>query len=626
MTNSRSNVLGIGVLIAGLLISSCPTIAQSSGNPDLHHSRSPDPDFSADEPPAADPPENGTQPAADQTTPPQGTIAPPTVPPPSGVVVNQLGSVDGPVVGLLDDSNGGLGAQMWSGAVRADLETELSRIPIVTTDPVVRDLARRLLLTPAEAPVGSSHGSLVTIRLQRLLDGGLVSEAGALAAEAAVPNDMEFAKVQAEALLYAGRAEVCSDKTNARVSASELFWLELRALCYARAGDASAADLTRSIIDAEGTNDGGFATLIDDVEQGRAVSPGAFAHPSAVDIYMMLRLGLPVTTGIAAQLGTAANLIAARDPRNAPVERLSAAEHIVRTGAPDGADLVAIADAQAFSSEQRADALGHAQPLPFLMRQSLIRQALALETRPAAKVALVERADPTINEEGPFHVFAELQAPRLAATPAQPSAERGAWIAARALILGKRADAAAEWLGMPDNPLTAEAALALDLALSNAGNDSRAQSALAWFNAHATNESGGWPAAKALAFGIWEALGRAVPVAPVVPRAAGEQGQAPPAPISPPFDGARLEPGTVSKIDAAAADPTRRGEAILLVINSIGARGPARFAPEANIYFISKLKQLGLDDSAKQLAIECLLLGPPPPASRPATAAQPVPS
>src|SRR5262249_19718904 len=157
-----------------------------------------------------------------------------------------------------------------------------------------------------------------------------------------------------------------------------------------------AADLTRSIIDAEGSNDGGFATLIDDVEQGRAQSPGEFAHPTPVDIYILQKLGLPVTTGIAAQLGTAANLIALRDPRNAPIERLSAAEHVVRTGAPDGADLTAIADAQAFSAEQKADALGHSQPLPFLMRQALVRQSLALETRPAAKVALIERADPTL--------------------------------------------------------------------------------------------------------------------------------------------------------------------------------------------------------------------------------------
>src|SRR5437016_12248576 len=108
---------------------------------------------------------------------------------------------------------------------------------------------------------------------------------------------------------------------------------------------------------------------------------------------MLQRLGLPVTPAVAAQLGTAASLIAMRDPRNAAIERLSAGEHIVRTGAASEPDLAAIADAQIFSSSQKADVFSHGQPLPFLMRQALIRQALTLETRPAGKVALVERAD-----------------------------------------------------------------------------------------------------------------------------------------------------------------------------------------------------------------------------------------
>lgn len=639
MTNSRSSVLS--TLLAGLLLFGSPSAAQTSGD----QARSPDPDFSASEPPVADPPEKGTQTTGEGATqhddsveqgslpdstgkapdvPGAGsTFVAPTVPQPPGVVVNQLGSADGPVVGLLDDSNGGLGSQMWAGAARAELETELTRIPIVTTDPVVRDLARRLLLTRAEAPVGSARKALVTIRLERLLDGGLIDEAGALASQAVVPNDPEFSKVQAEALLYAGRPEVCSDKTNTRLSSSEPFWLELRALCYVLAGDGPAADLTRSIMDAQGNNDSGFETLLDDVEQRRGLPPGEFTHPTPVDIYLLGKLGLPVTTGVAAQLGTAANLIALRDPRNAAIERLSAGEHIVRTGAPDARELAAATDAQIFSAQQKADVLGSSQQLPFLMRQALIRQALALETRPAARIALVERADPTMNEEGPFHIFAELQAPRLAGTQAQPSLGRGAWVAARTLILGGKAEAAAGWLGVPDNPLTAEAALALDLAAPSAANDTRAQVALSWFVAHPTTATGGWPAAKALSFGIWEALGRTVPVEPNVPVAANQAQAGPPSAIPAPFDGAKLEPGTVSKIGAAAADPTRRGEAILRLIDSIGARGPARFAPEADIYFVSTLDKLGLQDSARQLAIECLLLGPPPPASRPAIAAAP---
>ena len=76
------------------------------------------------------------------------------VPPPPKVLVSTLGGVDGPPVGLLDDATGGLGAQMWSGSDRGMLEDALTRIPVVTTDPAVRGLARRLLLTSSEAPTG----------------------------------------------------------------------------------------------------------------------------------------------------------------------------------------------------------------------------------------------------------------------------------------------------------------------------------------------------------------------------------------------------------------------------------------------------------------------------------------
>src|SRR5579864_4583826 len=71
MTNSRSNVSGVGILIAGLLLSACPAVGQSSSDQAIDQSRSPEPDFSASEPPVADQPENAAQPAPDQTAQPQ---------------------------------------------------------------------------------------------------------------------------------------------------------------------------------------------------------------------------------------------------------------------------------------------------------------------------------------------------------------------------------------------------------------------------------------------------------------------------------------------------------------------------------------------------------------------------
>ncbi|MGZ5937879.1 MAG: hypothetical protein ACXWLK_10845, partial [Rhizomicrobium sp.] len=86
----------------------------------------------------------------------------------TGVTANDLGIVDGAPVGTLDDSNGGLGQSMWANAPRADVEELLGRIPLVSADPFVRSLARRVVLTTSEAPVGPAKRALVTIRIEKL--------------------------------------------------------------------------------------------------------------------------------------------------------------------------------------------------------------------------------------------------------------------------------------------------------------------------------------------------------------------------------------------------------------------------------------------------------------------------
>ena len=571
--------------------------------------------LTVESPPPTDDGESGTASSADPDTgqaPSETSLIPPDV------TVGQLGALDGPVVGLLDDSNGGLGAEMWSASNRADLENELARIPIVTSDPVVRELARRVLLTRAIAPTGPARHALIEIRLARLLDAGLLSEAGALAGAASVPNDPEFARVQAEALLYSMQPAVCSDKTNARLSEADTFWLELRAACYAVQGDIAAADLTKSVIDTQGASDAGFPLLLEDLERREGLSPGYFAHPTAVDVYILRRLGLPVAAPIASQLGTPADLVASRDQRNSASDRLAAAEQIVRTGALMGNDLRSIADAQLLSPDQTLASVAAARRLPFLERQILVRRAVALRSRPQDRLALIESADPSLNEDGPFHVFAALEEANIAATDPLPADGQASWVAARALILGGQPHAASVWLGAPDNPLTAEAALALDLAAPSPGTDAKAQAALSWFVAHPTEQAGGWASAAALAEGLWHAFSFPIASEPATTAAAPEP--LPPAP-APANDGVQISSATMSAIDGAAADPNRRGEAVLRLIDAIGALGPARFAPDADIYFVSTLEKLNLDDAARQLAIECLLLGPPRPPHRPSVTA-----
>lgn len=507
---------------------------------------------------------------------------------PAPVVVNTLGGIDGPAVGTLDEASGSLGAAMWSGASRADLEEELARIPIVTTDPVVRDLARRILLTPAETPVGPGKRALITIRLERLLDAGMIDDAGALASKAALPNDSDFARVQAEALLYAQReADICSDKTNTRLSNADPLWLQLRAYCYATAGDSAAADLTHSVMAAQGLDDPILdATLAGDM---KAAFSSVVTHPTAMDIYLVRKAGGRVTAALAAPLGTAASLLAAQDARNAPAERFAAAEHILTTGALSAAALRAIADTQPDAAP--ADSSVFAQ-------QSALRKQAALETNPYAKLARVAQADAL---SAPFHVFAALQSDNVAAIPADP-AGTGALLPARVLLGDGKPDTAALWLGPPDDARSSQMLIGLDLVAPTPERDVRAQDAIAWLAAHATQDPN-LQASAALGLGTWQALGRAL-----APELVGQAA----ALTTQQFAGVHLAADEFRRIDAAVFAPDRHGEAALLVLDAVGPHGPLRLAPEVSVHLVGALERVGLDKDARALAAEMLLFGPPP--------------
>ena len=122
------------------------------------------------------PDNGGTPPEPASATPPlTGGEPVEALPPPAGtsIEVQALGSPDGPPVGLLGPTNGGLGADIWSGSPRALIEDLLARLPLATPVPSVRRLARRLVLTKADAPVGEAPHAFQTVRVEALRDAGL---------------------------------------------------------------------------------------------------------------------------------------------------------------------------------------------------------------------------------------------------------------------------------------------------------------------------------------------------------------------------------------------------------------------------------------------------------------------
>lgn len=563
--------------------------------------------------PATGKPQTLGQPGAVQVEPEAPPLAPNYVPPPKNltgpVEVGSLGSPEGGPVGTLDASNGGFGDRLWSGSNRGKTEDLLAKAPLVSADPVLRNLVRRAVLTKAAAPQGQAKKAFVTARIERLLDAGLVQEAGAIAAQADIPNDEAFARVQANAILLANRAQdACGPATATRQTGAELFWMQLRAYCAQATGDTATAELTRQVMRAQGLKDPAYDTLVQGVLSKKPLPPGAIANPTAMHVFLLQQAGLPVSEALARKMGTPENLLAMRDSRNEARYRFEAAERIVSTGAASPAELVKIADAQDLPLGKVASAAADAPNLPFYMGQVVLRRAAMVEARPDARTTFVLQALSLGEKAKMLPLAASLQADVITAIK-PPRASRPF---AKALVLSGRPEAAAAWAGDPVMKVL------VAFASNNPQRIGASQAVLRDFAAGlAKNPPDVDPdrSYKALALGLLNVTG--YPLSPEAKAAAAmvESGN---------WGGVKPGAGQMRTLVEIAGTPERRGEAILMLTGLVQSYGLRDMAPEATITFVRLLSEMNETSAARALAIEAMAeyVPPPPPPPAPQAAAQ----
>jgi hypothetical protein len=618
MTDSRVRRWAFAALVAPLAFaipagaqwsSDKPPVLQPDDYPPIADEPSQDTPSPNHGQPSPGPSDVATEPPQSLTTPPvqQGPVLPAVGP---SVEVGSLGTAEGPPVGTLDSSNGGLGENMWSGSERGAAEDLLERAPLANADPVLRALTRRVVLTRAAAPAGAAKQAFVTVRLRKLLDAGLLDDAGTIAAQATVTNDEAFARAQADALLYDNRtADVCGNATATRLSAGEPFWLELRTYCAAAGGDQATADLTKSVLQAQGNDDAAFETLLDDAVNHKTVVPSAIADPTALHVFLMQQAGLAIPEDVVAKLGTPAAMVAIRDPQNSAQSRFIAAERTIRTGAISLAQLKVIADAQDLPLSRVSNAANDAPNMPFFTSQVLLRRAAVIEPRPGAKIELAYQALSLGRKAGLLPLAAALQSDVLVSL--KPSGDREkVRLIARGLLLAHHPDAAARWVTDQDVLQTVAAFTANDPAKAP-----RLQAAYAVYaDGLAKNPPDPDPdgAYKGLVLGLADVLGQQMPPNGKLQASAVEAKR---------WDGKRPDPGLMQDLERAASQPERRGEALLMIVNTVQELGLRELAPDVTIEFVRQIGNMGLPQSARLLAVDALAQYVPPPLPPSPTAA-----
>jgi hypothetical protein len=556
------------------------------------------------------------------------------------VTVGDLGTVEGPVSGTLMDTEG-LGYDVWQGgADRATVATMLVALPPAISSPTARLLLRKLLLTAAPPPPGRADMSFNALRLTKLIDAGLIGDAADLAKAVMAPMNVEIRRAQADAVLYAGRDDdACGDVTDYRLESAEPFWVELRAYCYAIANQPGPLELTRAVMQEQGTADPAFLTMLGGLTGGTATAPDSLPIPDSLHIAMLARLKLPMTSDLAVNNGLAASLIAAASVQSSRGVRIAAGERALRAGVLPKTVLDEILGLTMFAPQDLTGAPAIARVEPLMSGLARLRAALKAATSSAARAEIVHTAFEIGEREGVLPQVAAFFADEASAL--SPAPDWGNWseLMIRALLLAEKPQAAELWYevinpsGVDGAIVESQLQLTMALASPNPARTRASQLNLSDLALQANPSPPSPPmmtdqpadpsmpdqaaapaplpvvpplpppspqmvARATLDLGLFDALGRDMPteasaaVQPLVMKASA---------------GRRPPPILMQRMDKAALSGSR-GEVALTVLAGLGPRGAGDLAPDVVVKMVRALQTAGIRDAAHSLAVETMLL------------------
>ncbi|HLF58599.1 MAG TPA: hypothetical protein VI732_03120 [Alphaproteobacteria bacterium] len=557
--------------------------------------------------------------------PPPGTQAPPPAaqpapllkqPPPlvpdqpakkidKAVEVSPLQAVDPDSAGVLDQTKGGFGVDMWAGASRELVERLLPQLPVKAPSPVMHDLMRRLLLSIARAPAGERvASSLIALRVERLAAmGDAAGVSQLLDAAPTQKSDEGLSRTRVNSLFLADDTKGACDRVNDLIHEyAAPFWQKAFAYCQIVAGDKEKARLSISLLrEAEADKDPAFFALARLLLGDTKKTMDAVSAATPLEIVMLRAAKQPLPADIAASADPAVLQAVASSPDADEAARLNAAERAEAAGVLAADRLAKIYSEVSFKPEELANALSEAEKDGGARGRALLYQAAVNQGVPTARAGVLQAAWKLARKNGVYGTSARVNAPLLAEmTPASELM----WFAAdagRALfVAGERAhgvmwyDLAASAAARDPDARKAQAELWPVAAISDSENHVAldSDSVRQWLATEKDLNAEGWQDRAALALGLLNALG---------------------APIDP-ADWGRLVTATRSQSETPglalwtalhdARDDNRIGETVLFAMLVLGDKGPGGASPIVAGAAVASLEAVGLSDEARKLAVE----------------------
>ena len=509
------------VVVAIVLLGVGPTAwAQSSAPVDLTR-----PPSAADQAPVAAP-RKLLPPSRGEATPQQSPERPggtaPTMPKKSGIEIDGLGNIDHETVGALDESNGGLGFDMWRGVTRTQALALLDAIPTQPHFAALRDVSTRLLLSRATAPVavGEDVPSLLSKRAQVLLKLGDIETVRLLMSAAPLQDrpagiDRVDAVVQ---LLDFNNARACGLARNNQATASADVWQRLLIYCDALDGKADGVQFGLSLLRETSGDDTAMVLLADALLSGNKITLDKIADPKPIHFAMTRAANVQLPESVAKSDDPVILTAAAMAPNLLLGAKIEAAERAVGMGVLDPNELRQLHTKVPFDAPDLENALTRAGEVGGAGARALLYQAANKTNIPVSRAEIITSALDIGREDGRYLATIEAFRPLIDRLPPTPEMVWFALTGVRAYLALGETPGTERWMALlrASAQVRDEAALALDRVRPLAhllGVDERAVSIDEMLSAWRETVSGNaeLSAAQAMLNGMFLALGEDLP-------------------------------------------------------------------------------------------------------------------
>ncbi len=600
---NRTVRTGLGAAAIGALllaVSPAPLFALSSGDPTPIGLP---PDQPGDQPPqddgsAATGSQGGIGSAPLPPLPTPAPDSPPTEPgaqlPPATGTIQQppadsqtdASVSEGP--GLLDDSNAGLGGGIWQGSSGARLTSLLPKLPAPQTQPSLRDLQLRLLLTRAPGPnAGGGIDTLVPLRAERLHAMGFSAEAMLLSKAAANAAPIDAQESFEKALMAEDSNAACAqaDEVVASQQIIESYWRKALLFCQiVRDQDSQASlglDLLRETPDKDAHTKDFIALASALLGESKVKKVKLAGKPDPLLAAMMRKAGLKPKDIVSATppkpAGLAGAAATARDASLPLQSRIEAGELAFAGGLVSADELIGLYRQVKFTGDPMA------MPDSPMARAQLY-QAADQAFDPVRRAQFVQRALQNARSRGTYLAQGALYRPIADRITPAPNL---AWFApegARLMFWAGNVERGGFWLNLAQGsaaaqPQVARAVPGLQILAQIAGLNGTydADPIAVW-----QQVGGGNPGAAERLRGIQAGLGLPGGIATAASGEAAAIGE--------------------------AAQGGRRGETVLLALVALGGKGLASADGATLAQSLGGLGAVGLQDEARRIGLEAAIL------------------